>query len=533
MSASALAQIVTAEMRTLAAAADYKFERRAPGVFLGYQRRWAADLSPVKVMEKSRRVGLSWAEAADCVTLAASGSGMDCWYIGYNKDMAIEFILDCAQWAAHLSAFAAAIEIGEEVFNDGDEDKAVLTYSIKFASGNRITALSSRPANLRGKQGRVIIDEAAFHEKLDELLKAALALLIWGGQLRIISTHNGDTNPFNELIKDVRAGKFPYALHRITFDEALFEGLYHRICDKLGNTWSIEAEAAWRLEIRASYGSSAEEELDCVPKNSAGAWLSRNLIEARMVDSQVLRWEPPAGFELWPEIQRFAECAGWIEEHLTPLLNALDPQLQSGFGEDFGRTGDLSVFAPWQIQRNLKRRFPFLVELRNVPFQQQEQILFFICDCLPRFISGALDGRGNGQYLAERAVQRYSPQRIEAVMLSETWYRENTAPLKAAFEDDMIELPRDADVLADLRAFEVIKGVPRIPEGRANSMSGDKGKKRHGDAGIAILMGYYASKRDVIEIEIQHTERKRVHTQMDDYIGGSGGRGDSLYDFRL
>jgi phage FluMu gp28-like protein len=87
------------------------------------------------------------------------------------------------------------------------------------------------------------------------------------------------------------------------------------------------------------------------------------------------------------------------------------------FGEDFGRNGDLSVFWPLQIQSNLVRRTPFVVELRRVPFRQQEQILFYIVDRLPRLIGGALDARGNGQYLAETARQRYGA-RVEQVMLS-------------------------------------------------------------------------------------------------------------------
>ncbi len=94
----------------------------------------------------------------------AAASGQDVWYIGYVKDMAIEFILDCAQWAEHFSSVAEAIEVSEEVWLEGEEKKSVFAFSIKFASGNRITALSSKPRNLRGKQGRVILDEAAFHE---------------------------------------------------------------------------------------------------------------------------------------------------------------------------------------------------------------------------------------------------------------------------------------------------------------------------------------------------------------------------------
>ena len=173
---------------------------RTPMALLPYQQRWCADTAQVKVCEKSRRIGLTWGEAADTALLASRTNGMDSWYIGYNKDMAIEFIRDCANWAKFYGLAAGEIEETVEVFKDGDEDKAILAFVIRFASGWRITALSSRPSNLRGKAGRVILDEAAFHDDLAELLKAALALLMWGGEVHIISTHNGVDNPFNELV---------------------------------------------------------------------------------------------------------------------------------------------------------------------------------------------------------------------------------------------------------------------------------------------------------------------------------------------
>lgn len=218
---SKLQELLTPEATQLAKDIGYSFNMRQSGVLLPYQQRWVADTSKVKVCEKSRRVGLSWAEAADAALTAAATHGQDVWYIGYNKDMAIEFILDVAQWTAHFGEAAEAIECGEEIYKDGDEQKSVLTFSIKYASGNRVTALSSRPSNLRGKQGVVIIDEAAFHGALAELLKAAFALLIWGGAVHVISTHDGVDNPFNELVSEVRAGKKPYSLHRIEFKKAL------------------------------------------------------------------------------------------------------------------------------------------------------------------------------------------------------------------------------------------------------------------------------------------------------------------------
>lgn len=64
-----------------------------------------------------------------------------------------------------------------------------------------------------------MIDEAAFHESLEELLKAALALNMWGAGVRLISTHNGVDNPFNEYIQDAGEGRKDYSVHRITLDD--------------------------------------------------------------------------------------------------------------------------------------------------------------------------------------------------------------------------------------------------------------------------------------------------------------------------
>jgi phage FluMu gp28-like protein len=474
-------------------------DQRTPMALLPYQQRWSADRAQVKVHEKSRRIGLSWGEAADTALLAASASGMNAFYLGYMKDMAKEFIQDCADFAKTYSLAAGEISEAEEVWLDGSERKSITIYTLHFASGHRIEALSSAPRNLRGKQGRVILDEAAFHDNLAELLKAALALLIWGGEVHVISTHNGAENAFNDLVQEIRAGKLPYSLHRTTFDEAVAEGLYERVCLRTGRNPSPEDKAAWVKGIRDRYGSNAEEELDVIPKNSGGAWLSRALIEARMFDAPVLRWKPPADdFVLWPEGMRTAEMRDWLDEHAQPLLAKLDPALASGFGEDFGRSGDLTVIAPFQIGQNLVRRFPFLLELANCPFDQQREALFYIGDRLPRLRSGKLDSRGNGQYLAEKAMQKWGSQRIECVMLSQMWYRENTAPLKSAFEDGTILLPRSADVVDDLRAFQVVKGIPMIPDKRTQ---GDDGQQRHGDSGVAILLAYAASRSDDAPIE--------------------------------
>lgn len=483
------------------------YDAETPPALLPYQQRWAADQSQLKVAEKSRRIGLTWAEASDNVLNAAaqrSAGGRNTYYIGYNMDMAIEYIEACAMWARVFSQAAGSIEEGEEIFQDGKDEKAIKTYTIRFASGFRIVALSSRPANLRGKQGDVVIDEAAFHGALGELVKAALALLIWGDRVRIISTHDGDQNPFNELINEIRSGKRKGSVHRTTFAEAVAEGLYRRVCLRKGIEWTAAGEAEWVADVYAFYGDASEEELDVVPSQGSGAWLTSALIESRMYDAPVLRYTAPKGFEQLPDGERHRIIQEWLDFEVAPRLKVLDPDLQSVFGQDFGRSGDLSVMVPAQIQQNLQRKVPFVIELRNMPHRQQEQIAKFVIKGLPRFVKGAFDARGNGHALAEFCAQEFGWSRIELVMFTESWYREHMPGVKAAFEDGLIALPRDKDILGDLRAIKVIKGVARVPEGKT---TGKDGGQRHGDAGIAVALMHWASKNPGSEIEFTAAPR--------------------------
>ncbi len=456
---------------------------------------------------------MTWGEAADNVLSAAAArnaGGQNVYYIAYNQDMTIEYIQACAMWAKVFNRAASAVEEG---FWDGEseEDKNIKTYTIRFPeSGFRIVALSSRPANLRGRQGIIVIDEAAFHDQLDELLKAALAMLIWGGKVRVISTHNGVDNPFNVLVTDIRSGRRAGSVHRVTFQDAVVDGLYQRVCLRQGIDWTAEGEAAWMAGVYSFYGDGASEELDCIPANSGGTWLSRALIESRMsADVPVLHWACKAGFEVLPDHVRAADCNDWLTAQLAPLLSALPQDVLSFDGEDFARSGDLSVHVPLLQHQNLVRRVPFTLELRNVPFRQQEQVAFYLLDRLPRFSGAAFDARGNGQYLAEVAMQRYGTSRIRQVMLSEGWYRDHMPPAKAALEDGtLLDLPKDADVLADLRAVQMVGGVPRIPESRSTGGKGDDAGKRHGDTAVALALAYYAS-REVVSGPVRARTRKR------------------------
>lgn len=467
-----------------------------PAVFLTYQQELMSSVSEfsVVVWEKSRRTGFSWAMGAVAVLTASSvrdAGGQDVLYIGYNLEMAREFIDYVGEWAKTLSMAASAVE--EEIFTDPEHpEKDIKAFRVTFASGFKVLALPSVPRSLRGMQGLVIIDEAAFHDDLPGVMKSAFALLIWGGKVVIISTHDGDANPFNVLVQDIRAGRLPYKLGRTTFDEALADGLYRRVCLTTGKEWTPEGEAAWRAEIIAIYGASAEEELFVVPSAGTGAYLSAAVIEARMADGiPVVRLELPPSFLMMPEHLRKAQIADFCEAELLPILAKLDAKTPHVFGHDFGRKRDLSVFWPLALERSMVKTTPFVLEMRNVPYDAQRQIVFYIIDRLPLFRAGKFDATGNGGFLAEAALQKYG-ERVEAVMLNEPWYRDNMPRWKADFEDGMIVIPRDREILDDHRLVKLIRGVGRIPEER----TGEVGKKRHGDSAVASALAIAASRAE-------------------------------------
>ena len=459
-------------------------------VLLPYQAELCleVDAHPVNVAVKSRRIGYSWTGAYKAVELAGAAGGMDVWYIGYNEDMTREFIGDCTAWAERLSMVVAGS--GEDLIGD---DKDLRSFWLSFASGYKIQAVSSKPRNLRGKQGLVIIDEAAFHDDLPGLIKAAMALLIWGGKVLIISTLNGEDNPFWELVEDIRKGKLNYNLLQVDFDQALEQGLHKRICQMSSESWSAGKQASWRQEIIDRYGDNADEELFCQPRKSGDSYMPRYIVERCMTgDYKVQELELPVEFVDFAGDVRRSTILGWCSERIAPIIaEHKDKSSNWRLGMDFARQGLSSIFAGY-TGNDMRRWAPVQIELRNVPFDQQEQLLYWLMDEL-QIEAAALDARGNGQMLAERARQHYGEEVIQQVMATRAWYGEHFPKLKAAFEDEQIQIARHEPTVQDLRAVKLDKGVPIIPAVN----SGSKTKARHADSASALVLYWAASLEEI------------------------------------
>jgi phage FluMu gp28-like protein len=482
-----------------------------PKALISYQARTLSLLEDsacrVLFIEKSRRIGLTFGFASYAALRAGrakSAGGMDVMYISYSQEMTREFIDACAMWARAFSN--AALAVDEFLFDDSDKtgDRSIQAFRIRFASGFEILALSSAPRTLRGKQGVVMIDEAAFVDSLPELLKAALAFLMWGGQVVVCSTHNGTENEFNKQIQDILAGRKPYKHLRIDFDQALTEGLYERICLVNGIEWTPEGEAKWRQEIIDFYGDGASEELFCIPTAGTGAWLPAPLIEARMtVTNPVIRLELPTNYLHLSRLERGMLLVDTIRQLKEALAN-LDRERRHALGFDFARVADLSVATLLSIDRMLKREEALTLEMRNVPGDEQKLLIRMILEGAPRLVGAAFDATGMGWTVAEDMGRIFGFRTedndgglIAAVKFSTDWYRFNMPPLKTAFEDDAIALTKDDEHLADVRLVRVVNGVPKVPDLR----TGEGSKKRHGDFAIALALAHWASRQQWFQYE--------------------------------
>ena len=504
------------------------FDPLAAGVLMSHQVAWLrmqADLD-IAVCEKGRRTGITFAQALDDTITAATAKdagGDNVWYIADTREKGLEFIGYVGKFAPVI-ARGQATRIEQHIFLDQSPEgtsRQIQAFRVRFASGFRITALSSRPENIHGLQGLVDIDEAALHKDVAKVLESATALLIWGGRIRIWSSHRGKKNAFNQLVQDVRAGRYGKRADviRITFDDAVANGLYERVCALRGMPATEEGKKNWYTGIRSAYGprkAAMREELDVIPRDGEGSaipsvWIERAMPEVRLI----LRIVFDDDFPRRTERERDSWCATWIATKLMPAVKEARQDFKGrwSIGMDYARHRHFSVITPARITQDLRRDVPFVIELSNAPTRQQEQILWALLDALDQWMFAG-DASGPGQTLMEytgdkygraeldKETGRYRGGPVHEVTLSRGWYGEWMSKYISLFEDGFITLPRDASLEDDHRAVEYVDGIPMVPKlERADLKDGDL--VRHGDSAIAGALMHFAAINWVAHVPIE------------------------------
>ncbi|MBH1577332.1 hypothetical protein I5U66_15980 [Stenotrophomonas maltophilia] len=509
------------------------FDISKAGVLMAHQSEWIRmqEGLDIAVCEKGRRTGITFAQAlADTITAASAkdAGGDNVWYMADTKEKGMEFIGYVAKFAP-IIARGQASRIEQHIFQDQQPDgtsRQIQAFRVRFASGFRITALSSRPENIHGLQGVVDLDEAALHKDVAKVLESATALLIWGGRIRVWSTHRGKKNPFNQLVQDVQAGRYgkKAGVIRISFDDAVSNGLYERVCAMRGKVATAEGKKEWYTAIRSAYGprkAAMREELDVIPRDGDGSaipsvWIDRAMPEVR----PVLRLVFDDDFPKRSEKEREIWCSVWIATTLLPVLRAAVAGFTGrwAIGMDFARHRHFSVIKPAKVGQDLRRDVPFLIEMANAPTRQQEQILWALLDALKEEFPGrwsfAGDATGPGQTLMEYTGDRYGRAELDTetgryiggpiheVTLSRPWYGEWMPKYIALFEDGFLSLPRDAPLEDDHRAVEYVDGIPMVPRLERKDLQ-DPELVRHGDGAIAGALMQFAALNHVTSVPIE------------------------------
>lgn len=520
------------------------FDPLADGVLMLHQRQVAAIQAAIIAIPKGRRTGITFGTMLNKTLVAASrksAGGDNVFYIGDTKEKGLEAIGYCARFARIIATAQGqgVSGIEEFLFEDQDErgnSRSITAYRIRFASGYQVCALSSRPANIRGLQGHVVIDEAAFHPDVQGVLDAATALLIWGGQITVISSHNGKSNPFNQFCLDIEAGRYgaDARVVTVTFDDAVANGLYERVCLMKGWTPTAEAKEAWYAKIRNGYGvrkAAMREELDAIPRDGNGVSLPGVWIEQAMVlpPVRVLRLTLDDDFVRQAPERRIAWAQDWIERHLAPALKWLDKTVRHVFSHDYARHRDFSSWGALSIGIGLRRQCPLVIEMHKVPYAQQRQITSYAIKRLPNRCGGAIDATGTGETMAEETADEFGHSHVHQVKLNRAWYGTWMPKMIKGFEDGMIDLPMDPNMAQDLRAIEEVDGIAMVNKVRSSDAK-DPDLMRHGDSAVMLALGWFASLN--MSAPIDYTEVPSLPRGFDNVVADRD-TFDAHEDFRI
>ncbi|QXN68033.1 terminase large subunit [Microcystis phage Mwe-Yong1] len=451
-------------------------------IFLPFQAKWIADRSRLKLMEKSRQIGISWSTAyAQVSRIALASARLDEWVSSRDEIQSRLYLEDCKLWAG--IADIAARDMGEMVIDDQKHNAHVL----QFANGKRIHSMSSNPDAQAGKRGSRVLDEFALHPDPRKLWTIAYPGITWGGQMEIISTHRGSRNFFNQLVREIRESGNPkkISLHSVTLQDALDQGFLWKLQQALPDDDERQAmdEAAYFDWVKS--GAADEEsflqEYMCKAADDDAAFLEYDLIASAEYGREV-DWQTTEGGVLYA-------------------------------GVDIGRKRDLTVL--WIVERLGDVLYTRHVEeMAKMRKSEQEKVLW------PWFAKCAricIDQTGLGIGWVDDAQDKFGQYKVEGVTFTPAVKEALAYPIRSRMEERRIRIPYSGPIRADLR--QVTKQVStagnirftaeRTPDGHAD---------RFWALGLAIHAADGAPAQNWRPLNAQTPAAQRAPSLDDDWI---------------
>ena len=411
-------------------------------IFLPSQTRWIEDDARLKLAEKARQVGFSWATAYACnKRTAVQGARYDQWVSSRDDIQARLFLEDCKLWAKAMNFVAR--DLGQQVIDEKEKHSA---YVLRFANDRRIHSMSSNPDAQAGKRGSRVLDEFALHPDPRKLWTIAYPGITWGGSMEVISTHRGSKNFFATLVREIKEGGNPkgISLHTLTLQNALDEGLLYKLQQNLPpddeRQEMTEADYFDFVKSGCADEESFLQEYMCQPADDDAAFLEYDLIASA---------EYPQGTD-------WSRCEG------GELFG----------GVDIGRKKDLTVL--WVLERLGDVLYTRHIEcLQNMTKADQEAVIW---PWMQRCSRTCMDATGLGIGWADDAQRKFGQYAVEAVTFTPRVKEALAYPVRATMEDRRLRIPYDKAIRADLRsvtkqvsaAGNIRFTAERTPDGHAD-----------------------------------------------------------------
>jgi phage FluMu gp28-like protein len=179
--------------------------------FYPFQLEWLLDWSKLSLLLKCRQIGASHTYAGAACLWGLLGEHTSVISLGERESADV-----LRKVARHAEALC---RLGSRWAKTAGS-----ATRLTFASGGSVSALPSTSAG-RGTTGNIILDEAAYYERSEEVFDAASAATMHGYRLRVASTPNGVGNLFHRLVTDERANR-GYTKHIVTLEQAIADGLH-------------------------------------------------------------------------------------------------------------------------------------------------------------------------------------------------------------------------------------------------------------------------------------------------------------------
>lgn len=373
------------------------------GYFLPYQQRWINDESPLKLYEKSRRIGITYGTSYRAVRKCLrekEGSSFVQWVSSRDSLTAKEFITDyVAMWCREANAVARGLE-GDNV-EVVDEQRGITAFVVRFNNGARICSLSSNPLAFAGKGGDILLDEMDLHENQETLYAMAYPCITWGGQLEIVSAYSADgseNTQFAQLCREA-AGENPkgFSFHRTTLDDAIAEGFVEKVNEvkrKKGRPTQTREEFREQIRRGCVNLGAFESQYLCIPNQATGQQAIAPVdLAAAKKKFEILRAHltGDAGpLDLAdPCVSVYAEPSYWRD------LAQLGGWSRAAFGWDIAVTGDLAcIWLNHRLPSDIYRLGACLT-FKGCKTESQRRVVEAILNALPDAV-GAGDASGLG-----------------------------------------------------------------------------------------------------------------------------------------